>query len=239
MKVLYEDNHLLIVEKPVNMPVQADSSQDLDLLTSAKQYIKEKYNKPGDVFLGLVHRLDRPVGGAIVFARTSKAASRLADQLRLHKIERSYLAVSYSQMPKTSGQFEDYLYKNRQENKSFVVKKGDEEAKVAVLDYQILDLQEDSHENSSEKKYLNLIKVQLQTGRSHQIRLQLSHHDLPLWGDQKYAASLNKPGQQIALWAYKLALKHPTKDEIISVVSHPPAKFPWDLFDLKNLVFKN
>lgn len=228
LKVLYEDNHLLIVEKPVNMPVQADSSKDLDLLTTAKHYIKVKYNKPGDVFLGLVHRLDRPVGGAIVFAKTSKAASRLADQLRLRKIERQYLAVTYGEPKESKGKFVDYLYKNRKENQSYVVKKGYKEAKRAVLTYKILDRKQDQD--------LNLVKIELETGRSHQIRVQLSHHGLPLWGDQKYAADLNKPGQQIALWAYKLSLKHPTKDEIISVVSQPPLEFPWDVFDVKQLV---
>ena len=218
MHVLYEDNHLLIVDKPVNMPVQADNSGDLDLLTAAKKYIKEKYQKPGNVYLGLVHRLDRPVGGAIVFARTSKAASRLADQLRRHQIKRQYLAVVHGQVTPTSTTLTDYLYKNRTKNQSYVVSSDHPQAKLAKLSYHVLQQTTD----------YALLQVELATGRSHQIRVQLAHHGYPLYGDQKYGANVNEVGQQIALWAHQISLIHPTTKEKISVTSQPPINAaPW------------
>lgn len=220
INVLYEDNHLLIVEKPVNVPVQGDSSKDKDLLTILKEYIKEKYNKPGDVYLGLVHRLDRPVGGAMVFARTSKAASRLADELRKHEIYRKYLAVTRGHLQKDSGRLTDYLKKDRRKNIVSVVKQNEKDAQKAVLDYQVLK----NNDTGS------LVEVDLQTGRSHQIRVQLSNQGAPLYGDQKYGQHVNKPGQQIALWASRLSVKHPTKKEWITVDCPPPDKHPWSVF---------
>lgn len=220
--ILYEDNHLLVVEKPVNMPVQSDSSKDLDLLTSLKDFIKVRDEKPGNVYLALVHRLDRPVGGAIVFAKTSKAASRLANELRQRKIQRTYLAITRGIPQEGSGQLTDYLAKNHQKNISYVSKKSDKNAKIARLNYSVL-------ERAAEEK-LALLRVQLETGRSHQIRVQLANINTPLYGDQKYGQNVNKPGQQIALWAHELSFKHPTKDEIVTVISQPPSEYPWDLF---------
>ncbi|AMB99461.1 RNA pseudouridine synthase [Aerococcus urinaehominis] len=226
LNVRYEDNHLLIVDKPVNIPVQADASKDLDLLTMAKTYIKEKYNKPGQVYLGLVHRLDRPVGGAIVFARTSKAASRLADQLRRHKIDRKYLAICRGHLTADSGHLVDFLYKDRRKNISYVVDANHDQAKKAILSYQVIASQSD----------LSLVKVALETGRSHQIRLQLANQDCPLYGDQKYGQAVNQPGQQIALWAYHLSLTHPTTKERIQVTSLPDLTTnPWQQFDIASL----
>lgn len=220
MKVLYEDNHLLVVEKPVNVPTQADRSKDLDLLSMAKSYIKEKYQKPGNVFLALVHRLDRPVGGCLVFAKTSKAASRLSNELRLNRFDRVYYAVVHGHLEKSSGQLLDYLYKDREKNISYVVDKNHDQAKKAILHYKVLD----------QSDHLSLVKVELETGRSHQIRFQLAHLGHPLYGDQKYGQAYNKPGQQIALWAYLLGFKHPTKDEKIQVTSLPEDQYPWNLF---------
>ena len=221
MHVLYEDNHLLIVEKPVNMPVQSDSSGDLDLLTAAKNYIKEKYQKPGNVYLGLVHRLDRPVGGAIVFARTSKAASRLANQLRRHQIKRQYLAVVHGQVTSTNATLTDYLYKDRAKNQSYVVPSDHPQAKLAKLSYHVLQQNAD----------YALLQVELATGRSHQIRVQLAHQGHPLYGDQKYGADVNQVGQQIALWAHSLSLIHPTTKEAISLTAQPPINAaPWQQF---------
>src|SRR5699024_2166708 len=220
INVLYEDNHLLIVEKPVNVPVQGDSSKDEDLLTVLKQYIKEKYNKPGDVYLGLVHRLDRPVGGAMVVARTSKSASRLSDELRKHQIYRRYLAVTRGHLPKENGRLTDYLRKDRSKNVVSLVKQNEKDAKKAVLDYVVLK----NDDNGS------LVEVNLQTGRSHQIRVQLANQGAPLYGDQKYGQHVNRPGQQIALWAFRLSVKHPTKKEMITVDCPPPDKHPWSEF---------
>src|SRR5690625_1708092 len=195
IKILYEDNHLLVVEKPVNMLVQADKTEDEDLLTKLKAYIKKEYNKPGAVFLSIVHRIDRPVGGAIIYAKTSEGASRLADQLRRRVIEREYLG-------RVRGNIDKKL--------------------TAKLEFKGL----------GNKNNLSLLKIKLETGRSHQIRVQLAGFGFPLYGDQKYGAQINKVGQQIALWSHKLRFKHPTKDEMIEIVSNPPNISPWDQFKI-------
>ena len=213
-KVIYEDNHLLVVEKPQNVLVQADNTNDLDLLTSLKKYIKEKYNKPGEVYLGLVHRLDRPVGGVMVFARTSKAASRLSNMIRMHEFEKNYLAIVEG-MPLEEGAFEDYLLKLENENKTIVDKNG----KYSKLSYKLLGF----------KDGLSLVKIKLETGRSHQIRVQFSSRGYALWGDQKYNFKV-KVGEQIALWSYELKFKHPVRDEIMDFKCNPPLKYPWTLF---------
>ncbi|GGB94669.1 RluA family pseudouridine synthase [Staphylococcus nepalensis] len=209
--VLYEDNHLLMVEKPINVPVQADNSKDQDLLSILKNYIKIQYNKPGNVYLGLVHRLDRPVGGAIVFAKTSKAASRLSNELRKQKLHRTYLAVIHGVPSKNEGVLHDYLWKDRNKNIVYAVDSQKKDAKESILNYKVI--------KTINKK--TLIQVQLKTGRSHQIRVQFANQNLPLYGDQKYGQNINKHGQQIALWASQLSVKHPTKHEMISVTSTP------------------
>lgn len=213
-KVIYEDNHLLVVEKPQNVLVQADNTNDLDLLTSLKKYIKEKYNKPGEVYLGLVHRLDRPVGGVMVFARTSKAASRLSNMIRMHEFEKNYLAIVEGKVP-DEGVFEDYLLKLENENKTIVDKNG----KYSKLSYKLL----------SYKDGLSLVKIKLDTGRSHQIRVQFSSRGYALWGDQKYNSKA-KVGEQIALWSYELKFKHPVREELMDFKCNPPLKYPWTLF---------
>lgn len=213
-KVIYEDNHLLVVEKPQNVLVQADNTNDLDLLTSLKKYIKEKYNKPGEVYLGLVHRLDRPVGGVMVFARTSKAASRLSNMIRMHEFEKNYLAIVEGKVP-DEGVFEDYLLKLENENKTIVDKNG----KYSKLSYKLL----------SYKDGLSLVKIKLDTGRSHQIRVQFSSRGYALWGDQKYNSKA-KVGEQIALWSYELKFKHPVREELMNFKCDPPIEYPWTLF---------
>lgn len=218
--ILYEDNHLLVVEKPVNMPVQEDESGDLDLLSALKLDIKRRYNKPGNVYLGLVHRLDRPVGGVMVLAKTSKAASRLSDQLRRGVIDRKYLAISRGVPKKRQDNLRHYLYKDRKKNQVFSVKKSHPEAKMASLDYRLLG----TASNNS------LLSVRLHTGRSHQIRVQLATEGFPLYGDQKYGKNVNKPGEQIALWAHTLQFEHPTSKEIVRFVSEPPRLYPWELW---------
>jgi 23S rRNA pseudouridine1911/1915/1917 synthase len=213
-KIIYEDNHLLVVEKPQNALVQADNTNDLDLLTSLKKYIKEKYNKPGEVYLGLVHRLDRPVGGVMVFARTSKAASRLSNMIRMHEFEKNYLAIVEGKVP-DEGVFEDYLLKLENENKTIVDKNG----KYSKLSYKLL----------SYKDGLSLVKIKLDTGRSHQIRVQFSSRGYALWGDQKYNSKA-KVGEQIALWSYELKFKHPVREELMNFKCDPPIEYPWTLF---------
>ncbi len=222
LKVLYEDNHLFVVEKPRNMPVQEDASGDLDLLNAGKQFLVEKYNKPGAAFLGLVHRLDRPVGGVILFAKTSKAASRISNEIRLNRFDRKYYAIVRGVPSQKKRTLTDYLLKDKQTNTSAVVEKGTRDAKQAKLDYEVLA--------SDKKQDLSLLKVKLHTGRSHQIRVQLSHMGFPIYGDQKYGQFVNSPGEQIALWAQELGVKHPTKDEQVVVSVPPPNEYPWNLF---------
>ena len=211
--ILYEDNHLLLVQKPVNIPVQGDQSGDKDLLTHLKEDIKYRYQKPGNVYLGLVHRLDRPVGGAMVFAKTSKAASRLSDQVRRNAMERTYFAVVNGKPGQASNRLVDYLYKDRQKNKVSIVLEHHKEGKKAVLDYSVI----------ASKDGLSLVSVQLQTGRPHQIRVQLAGMGTPIWGDQKYGQQYSQVGQQIALWAQSLTLEHPVKKNH-SLLSHPCQK---------------
>lgn len=203
--ILYEDNHIIVVVKEANIPVQEDASKDKDLLTILKEYVKEKYNKPGNVYLGLVHRLDRPVSGILVFARTSKAASRLSEEVRTHKIEKRYLAVVHGILEKKEGTLVDYLKKT--ENGTTIVSENGKEAR---LDYRVLE--ENKHEN------LSLVEINLHTGRHHQIRVQFAHIGHPLYGDQRYGYQDKK---QIALHAYYLRFVHPTKKESMTFQNLP------------------
>lgn len=221
IKVLYEDNHLIIVEKPVNIPVQEDISADEDLLTIVKQDIKERFQKPGNVYLALIHRLDRPVGGAIVFAKTSKAASRMSDLLRKHEMERVYRVTVRGNVKEDSETLTHHLLKNREKNQVSAVSSKNKHAKKAVLDYEVI-------KRLPEAK-LTLIEVTLQTGRSHQIRVQLREIGHPIYGDQKYGAKVNTVGEQIALWSYKIAFIHPIRGERVEVVCQPPKTYPWSL----------
>ena len=216
LDVIYEDNHLLVVNKPANVPMQEDSSKDLDLLSLAKNYLKEKYNKPGNVYLGLVHRLDRPVSGVCVFAKTSKAASRLSKQVSEHTLKKEYLAVVYDNNLKDEDIFKDKLLKDTKRN----LVKVDPNGKDSSLDYVVLN----------RKDNLALVKVNLHTGRSHQIRVQFSSRNHPLWGDQKYNKQA-KVGEQIALHAYRLTFKHPTTNETLAFVCDVNRK-PFDIMKL-------
>lgn len=218
--ILYEDNHLLVIEKPINIPVQEDNSGDKDLLNLLKEDIKIRYEKPGNVYLGLVHRLDRPVGGVMVFAKTSKAASRLSDVIRKDELDRKYLAVVRGVPKKKKATLEHYLYKDTKKNKVYAVAANHKEAKRAVLDYELI----------SSEEGLSLLSVRLHTGRSHQIRVQLSEAGFPLYGDQKYGQQVNRVGQQIALWANVLEFPHPTTKELINAQSAPPNEYPWNLW---------
>ena len=158
LNVIYEDNHIIVVEKEPNIPSQADKTGDIDMLSLVKQYVKEKYNKPGEVYIGLVHRLDRPVGGIMVFARTSKAASRLSEQIRNKTFKKKYLAVVEGKFENKKGSLEDYLYKDERNNISKVVNKDKKNAKLAKLDYEVL--------NYDDKRDLSLVKIDLHTRKT-------------------------------------------------------------------------
>ncbi len=221
LKILYEDNHIIVVEKKPNIPSQADKTEDIDMLTIVKQYIKEKYKKPGNVYLGLVHRLDRPVGGVMVFAKTSKAASRLSDQVRLKKFKKIYLAVVDGKLENNEGTLENYLYKDERNNVSKVVNKDKKNSKFAKLDYKVLKY--------NEVKDLSLLEINLHTGRHHQIRVQLSYFKHGIFGDQKYGA--RGKGKQIALWAYKLSFEHPITKNVMTFEDFPEPVGTWSILN--------
>ena len=216
IRVLYLDNHLLAVEKPPNMPTQADDSRDLDLLTASKRYIAEEFKKPGDAYLGLVHRLDRPAGGAMVFARTSKAAARLTAAFQGHDLEKVYLAIVRGEISQP-GALRDYLVKGA-DGMVRVASPCDPGAKEARLAYK----------PAAWAEGLTLVEVSLETGRSHQIRVQFSNAGFPLWGDNRYGGGA--PGQQLALWSHRLTIPHPTRPERLTFVSDPPRSGAWALF---------
>ncbi len=216
MKLLYEDNHVLVVVKPKNIPTQADSSTDLDFLTMLKQYRKEKEQKPGNVYLGLVHRLDRPVSGIMVFAKTSKAAKRLSEQLQTHELTKEYHAVLCGS-PQKQDTLEDYLVKDTKTNRTTITDQA--HGKLAILSYQVL----------SQKDHLSLVKIQLKTGRSHQIRVQFSSRGYPLWGDQRYNKKAGE-NEQIALIASALTFYHPITKEKLHFEISLPNTYPWTLF---------
>ena len=221
LKVIFEDNHIIVVEKPVNIPSQGDKTGDLDMLTIIKDYLKEKYNKPGNVYLGLVHRLDRPVGGVMVFAKTSKAASRLSEEVRIKELKKTYLVIVNGKMEKNEGTFEDYLLKNEKTNISKVVKQGTKNSKLAILDYEVMKYDKDTD--------LSVLKINLHTGRHHQIRVQLSSRNHSIYGDQKYGGRGH--GKQITLWSYKLKIKHPTTKKMIEFTSIPNIDGSWKILD--------
>ena len=217
LKVIYEDNHIIVVEKTPNIPSQADKTGDIDMLSIVKQYIKEKYNKPGNVYLGLVHRLDRPVGGVMVFAKTSKAAGRLSEQVRDKVFKKKYLTVVDGKIENKVGTLEDYLYKDERNNISRVVNKDKKNAKLAKLDYEVLAY--------NVVKHLTLLKINLHTGRHHQIRVQLANFGHSIFGDQKYGT--RGKGKQIALWAYELTIKHPISKEEMTFRDLPESNGTW------------
>lgn len=210
---LYEDNHLLVVVKPVGMLTQSDHTGDPDLLTALKADVKVRHKKPGDVFLGLVHRLDRPVGGVMVFARTSKGAARLSEQIRNRTFEKIYRARVQGQPPKTTDTLEHYLVKDERNNRVSVVAPNAPGAKQALLEYQCL-----AHDDATNT---SLLEVNLHTGRPHQIRVQLAAIGCPLVGDTKYGGG-RESGVDMALWSYRLRFKHPTRDEWLAFEAPPP-----------------
>lgn len=223
LTVLYEDNQIVVVIKPQNVPTMADESGDKDMLTLVKEYIKEKYNKPGEAFIGLVHRLDRPTGGILVFARNSKSAKRLSEQFQTHSVEKVYYAVTNGVVKLKSQKLVNYLKKDEKENIVKIVPMSESGAKKAELVYNYLE--DDGKES--------LLEVKILTGRSHQIRLQLSNIGYPLVGDVKYGKAKGKTSQ-LGLWAGKLAFDHPTtKQRLVFMACPDMTKEPWKHFDFE------
>lgn len=200
LNILYEDNHIIVVEKKPNILSQSDITGNIDLLSMVKRYVKERYNKPGNVYVGLVHRLDRPVGGIMVFAKTSKAAKRLNEQIKNHEFKKTYLAVLDGTLKNKNGKLVNYLYKDEKLKKSMVVDKSHLKAKLSELNYEVIGYNDDK----------TIVKINLITGRHHQIRVQFSNIGYPLVGDQLYGKENKK---QIMLYAYKLEFIHPTTKE--------------------------
>lgn len=218
LNVLYEDNHLIIVEKEPNVLSQSDITKDKDLFTIVKEYIKEKYNKPGNVYLGLLHRLDRPVGGLMVFAKTSKAAKRMTEQIKNHKFEKTYLAVVNGVIDKNEDIFIDYLRKTPNGNTITTTK---DDGKYAELKYKVLE--------KNIKDNMTLVEINLKTGRHHQIRVQFSTRGYPLCGDQRYG---KQDMTQIALFAYKIKFNHPITKENMEFKLEPKDNVYWTKFTM-------
>lgn len=224
LQVVYEDNHVIVVVKPQNVPSCPDETGDKDILTVVKEYLIQKYDKKGDAFVGLIHRLDRPTGGVMVFAKTSKAASRLSESMKNGEFEKKYFAVVVD-TPKEKSMLNltHYLVKDSTKNMVYSVPLATEGAKKAVLDYTTL-----ASENN-----LSLLSIRLHTGRAHQIRVQMQTIGNPLFGDQRYGGGKTPVGYNLALWAVELKFVHPTTKEKMTFRVYPPVEeIPWKYFDV-------
>lgn len=222
--ILHEDNHIIVVLKPQNTACCPDESKDDNLLDCVKRYIKTTYEKPGNVFTGLVHRLDRPTGGVMVFAKTSKAAARLSEQMKTGGFEKRYFAVLCGSPSKKKATLENYLKKHSLNNMVYVCTQTEEGAKFASLDYEIKE----------ESGGLSLAEINLNTGRTHQIRVQTASINAPVYGDMRYGGDKAVKGK-LALWAYSLRFTHPTTGEKLRFVAQPPVESaPWNKFDIEN-----
>ncbi len=219
-EILYEDNHIIVVNKKPSDIVQGDKTGDIPLSETVKLYLKEKYNKPGNVFCGVVHRLDRPVSGALIFARTSKALSRLNEMLRKHEIRKTYWAVVEKMPQQKQGHLVNFLRKNQKQNKSYVVKEGSAGALKAELNYKHLVSSDNYH----------LLEVELLTGRHHQIRVQLAHMGCIIKGDLKYGAKRSNKDASIHLHARKIQFIHPVRKTEMEIIAPPPKDGVWDYF---------
>lgn len=221
-RVIYEDNHIIVAIKPFGMPSQEDDTGDMDMLRWVKEYVRVKYEKKGEAFIGLLHRLDRVAGGVMVFARTSKAASRISEQIRSHKFSKRYFAVIENCPQVREGILEDFLLKDKEKNKVSVVEGSVKEAKKAALSYKVI----------ADSEAMSLLDIDLYTGRSHQIRVQFSSRNHPIVGDFKYGSAYPDK-KAIALWSYMIELEHPVKKEKIRFTEAPPLEFPWSTFSDK------
>lgn len=212
MEVVYEDNHIIVVNKASSEIVQGDKTGDKPLSETVKEYIKEKYAKPGNVFLGVVHRLDRPVSGLVVFARTSKALSRLNDMFRTKDVHKTYWAIVKDSPPQAQGELVHWLVRNEKQNKSYAYDREIPGSKKAILDYRVI--------GRSDRYFL--LEIDLKTGRHHQIRCQLAKMGCPIKGDLKYGSSRSNPDGSICLHARRIQFVHPvSKNEIILEASVP------------------
>ena len=223
MKVIYEDNHVIAVSKTCHEIVQGDKTGDIPLSEMVKTYIKDKYNKPGEVFLGVTHRLDRPTTGIVLFARTSKALSRLNEMFKSHEqIKKTYWAIvpTNNQLP-SANRLENYLWRNEKQNKSFVVKPGTKDAKRAVLSYQII---------AKGDRY-TLLEINLETGRHHQIRCQLAAIGWPIKGDLMYGSKRSTPDGGISLHARKIEFIHPVSKNAICITAPVPDDALWQILE--------
>lgn len=222
LTILHEDNHIIVVMKPQGVPSCGDESGDDNLLEQVKRYIKEKYEKPGNVYVGLVHRLDRPTGGVMVFAKTSKAAARLSEQMKSGDFEKKYLTVLVGSPKEPQDKLVNWLKKNPVNNMVYLCPQTTDGAKMASLEYRVLE----------EKGGLCLTEVKLHTGRSHQIRVQMAGISHPVYGDMRYGGENAKKGN-LALWAYSLSFSHPVTKERLRFMLEPPEDTqPWKNFNL-------
>ncbi|MBE6336733.1 MAG: RNA pseudouridine synthase [Lentimicrobiaceae bacterium] len=220
-RILFEDNHLIIVNKLPSEIVQGDKTGDVCLLDDVKSYIKDKYNKPGNVYAGLVHRIDRPVSGAVIFAKTSKALSRMTVKVKERQFSKTYLAIVKNKPPKDADELSHYMVKNESQNKSYIVSSSAKGAKLAQLRYRVI--------GASDSYYL--LEIELITGRHHQIRAQLAHIGCPIKGDLKYGFPRSNPDASISLHAYRLKFEHPTTKTPIIVTAPKPVGSPWNFFN--------
>lgn len=220
MEVLYEDNHLIAVNKPNNDLVQGDNTGDESLDQQVKKYLKEKYNKPGNVFLGVTHRIDRPVSGVVLFARTSKALSRINWLFKQKEIEKVYWAIVKQAPELPNGYLKHYLVRNSKKNKSFSFDEPRSNSKQAILNYKVL---------ASSERY-HLLEIRPETGRHHQIRSQLSKIGSPIKGDLKYGFSRSNKNGGISLHSRKISFIHPVKKQPVSIIADPPKDNLWDFF---------
>ncbi len=221
LNILYEDNHIIVVLKPQMVACCPDESGDSNLFDEVKEYIRLTYNKQGNVYLGLIHRLDRPTGGVMVFAKTSKAAARLSEQMRTGGFEKKYYAVLCGAPSRQSATLENYLRKNSVNNTVYVCTESEEGAKYAALTYDI----------KSKQSGLSLAEITLHTGRTHQIRVQTAAINCPVYGDMRYGGEKAVKGR-LALWAYSLRFTHPTTGESLKFMIEPPKEdMPWKLFN--------
>jgi len=218
LDILYEDNHLLAVLKPAGLLTQGDRTGDITALAMVKSYLKEKYRKPGNVFVGLVHRIDRPVSGVLFFARTSKAASRLAKEFHARRVEKAYLAVVIGRVDGPGGEVVSWI--ERDHKRSRTVARPSARAKQAAMVYRVL----------GRRGGFTLLELKPGTGRHHQLRVQLAGISHPIVGDMKYGADDPLPDKAIALHAARLSVKHPTRDETVTVEAPPPMTAPWQPF---------
>lgn len=220
MQVLYEDNHIIIVSKRAGEIVQGDKTGDIPLSETVAAYLKEKYSKPGNVFVGVPHRLDRPVSGVVVLAKTSKALARLNEMFRVGSVDKRYLAIVKNKPKESEGRLENWLVRNEKQNRSYAYDHEVPNSKQAVLNYRLV---------ASSVNY-HLIEVELLTGRHHQIRCQLAKMGCPIKGDLKYGAEHSNPDGSISLHAFHVIFEHPVSHEMIDVKAPLPQNSLWQSF---------